>query len=77
MEGTRTRWTDDRLDDALFPLRGVPVAVNELQVVTRNLQRALEDNTASQRERNRIVVGALTVLVGGLLTAVVALIVAL
>lgn len=76
MEG-RSRWTDDRLDDALIPLRGVPVAVSELQVTTRNLTRALDANTASQRERNRIVVAFLSMMVVGLIAAVVTLIVAL
>jgi hypothetical protein len=73
----RTRWTDDRLDDAIIPLRPVPNAVVRLEEQTANLREALEINSDLQRERNRILVGFLTLLVVGLLAAVVTLIVAL
>lgn len=73
----RSRWTDDRLDDAINPLRALPQAVTRLETETLNLREALEVNSELQRDRNRILIGFLTLLVAGLLAAVVTLIVAL
>lgn len=73
----RTRWSDDRLDDALIPLRHVPVAVRALEVETHNLREALEVNSAMQKQRNKIAVGFLVTLVVTLISAVVVLVVSL
>lgn len=65
------------MNDALEPLRGVPVAVRALEVETANLREALEVNSDMQKERNRIMIGFLATLVAGLVAAVVTLVVSL
>lgn len=65
------------MDDAINPLRALPQAVTRLETETLNLREALEVNSELQRDRNRILIGFLTLLVAGLLAAVVTLIVAL
>lgn len=76
MDG-RSEWSDKRLDDALEPLKRLPVAVAALEVETANLREALEINSEMQKDRNRIMVGFLVTLVVGLIAAVVTLVVAL